>query len=141
MEITDKVESILLEKGVVLWCRGRIQESESCIASAAQIQDWQHVAFPTVDDDPHTDTLNKTLMLKTSIRYGVISYKQSDVIERKKSWNPPSELVSDLLHKWKDVPIAGLEIFSDKKSGVLRAVVRDSSISRMMLATSKLFST
>lgn len=141
MEITEKVELILQEKGLVLWCRGRSRESETCTVDAA-IQDWQYVAFPTVEEkeDPGTDTSKKTLMLKTAIRYGDISYKAIDEVERKEGWNPPRHLVSDLKHKWKNVPRAELEIYSERESGNLRAVVKDSSLSRMMTGyTSKLF--
>ncbi|KAL9963902.1 hypothetical protein ACROYT_G027457 [Oculina patagonica] len=142
MEITDKVELILQEKGVVLWCRGRSRESESRTVGAANL-DWQYVEFPNMEqkEDPQTDTSKETLMLKTAIRFGDISYKASDVVERKRGWNPPHELVSDLKHKWKNVPRAELEIYSERESGNLRAVVRDSLVSRMMTGyTSKLLS-
>ena len=105
----------------------------------AATQDWKYVEFPNVEEkeDPESDTSKKTLMLKTSMRFGVISYKDYDVIEREEGWSPPSDLVSDLRQKYKDVPRAELEIYSE--SGGLLAVVRDSALSRMMTGYSKLF--
>lgn len=140
MKITDKVELILQDKGIVLWCRGRARNSESC-TDGAGIQDWQYVSFPILEqkEDPETDISKKALMLKTSIRYGVISYKESDVVERKDDWNPPPQLVSDLRHKWKHAPRADLEIYSGKEPGELRVVVKDSPVSRIMTGYRKIF--
>lgn len=141
IDITNKVELILKEKGVILWWRGRIRESESRTSSAA-IPEWQYVSFPSMEpkEDRQSETAKKTLMLKTTIRYGVISYKESDVVERKEGWKPPPHLESDLLQKWKYVSKAELEIHSEKDSGHLRVVVKDSSASWMM-GYMKLFST
>lgn len=133
IDITNKVESILKEKGVILWWRGKIRENESS-ASDAATPEWQYVSFPAMDpnEDQQSDTPKKALMLKTVIRYGAISCKESDVVERKEGWEPPSQLASDLLQKWKDVPRAKLEIHSEKDPGHLHVVVRDSLASGLM---------
>ena len=84
-----------------------------------------------MDPNRQSDTPKKALMLKTAIRYGVISYEEKDVVERKEGWKPPPELESRLFEKWKNVPRAGLEIHSEKDSVHLRVVVKDSLTSRM----------
>lgn len=132
-DITNKVELILKEKSVILWWRGKVCEKESS-ASDPVDPEWQYVSYPAIDpnEDRESDTPKKALMLKTAIRYGVISYKESDVFERKEGWKPPPQLESDLLQKWKNVPKAELEIHSEKDSGHLRVVVKDSLASWMM---------
>ena len=133
IDITNKVELILKGKGVILWSRGKLRESESSTSDAAT-PEWQYVSFPAMDpnEDRQSDTPKKALMLKTAIRHGVISYKESDVAERKEGWKPPPQLESELLQKWKNVPKAKLEIYSEKDSGQLLVVVRDSLASGVM---------
>ena len=125
IDITNKVELILKKKGVILWWRGKSQENESSSSDAA-VAEFQYVSFPAMEpsEDQQSDSPKKELMLKTAIRYGVISYKESDVVERKECWKPPPELESDLLEKWKNVPKAELEIHFEKDSGHLRVVVK-----------------
>ena len=129
IDITNKVELILKRKGLVLWWRGKIRENESSISDAAT-PEWQYVSFPAMDpnEDRQRDTSKKALMLATTIRYGVISYKESDVVGRKEGWKPTPRLESDLLQKWKNVPKAKLEIYSEQDSGHLHVVVRDSGV-------------
>ena len=121
---TNKVESILKEKGIILWCRGKSRENESSTSDAAMAE-FQYVSFPSMDpsEDQQSDTPEKSLMLKTAIRYGVISYQEGDVMERKACWKPPPQLESGLLQKWKNVPKAELEIHLEKDSAHLRGVV------------------
>lgn len=119
-QITEKVELLLGEKGVVLWCRGKILEQSGPCAIEA--------AMPC----PETSAPNEKLMLKTSIRSGRISYEEHDVVERKEGWKPPADLVSDLLKKYKSVSWAELEIYYEESSGDIRAVVKESAMSRVL---------
>lgn len=139
-DITNKVDSILMEKGVILWWRGNVCEKESSASDAANPK-CQYVSFPAIDpnEDHLSDTAKKALVLKTVIHYGVISYKESDLVERKEGWKPPPQLESDLLQKWKNVPKAELEIHSEKASGHLRVVVKD-SLAPLMRSYMKSFS-
>ena len=125
IDITNKVELIVKKKGVILWWRGKSRENESSTSDAAMAK-WQYVSFPAMEpsEDQQSNTPKKALMLKTAIRYGVISYKESDVVERKERWKPPPLLESGLLEKWKNVPKAELEIHFEKDSGHLQVVVK-----------------
>ena len=125
INITNKVELILKEKGVILWLRGKSREAKSSTSDAA-LAEFQYVSFPAMDpsEDQQSDTPEKSLMLKTVIRYGVISDQQGDVVERKARWKPPPQLESGLLQKWKNVPKAELEIYLEKDSGHLCVVVK-----------------
>ena len=125
-DITNKVDLILKEKGVILWWRGKSRENESTTSDAAT-SECRYVSFPAMDpnEDQQNDTSKKALLLKTAIRYGVISYQESDVVIRKEGWKPPPQLESDLLQKWKNVPKAELEIHSEKDSENLGVVVKD----------------
>ena len=125
IDITNKVELILKKKGVILWWRGKRRENESSTSDAA-VAECQYVSFPAMEpsEDQLSDTPKKELMLKTAIRHGVISYKESDVVERKECWKPPPQLESGLLEKWKNVHKAELEIHFEKDSGHLQVVVK-----------------
>ena len=125
IDITNKVELILKEKGIILWWRGKSWENESSTSDAAMAK-FQYVSFPAMDpsEDQQSDTPEKSLMLKTAIRYGVISYQEGDVVERKAYWKPPPQLESGILQKWTNVPKAELEIHLEKDSGHLRVVVK-----------------
>ena len=83
IDITNKVELILKEKGVILWWRGKIQENESSTSDAAvPASFWIPAMNPK--EDGHSDTPKKVLMLKTAIRYGVISYGEKRCCGKKR---------------------------------------------------------
>lgn len=65
------------------------------------------------------------LVLKTSIRFGRISFAERDVVEMKEGYKPPEHLVSDFLEKYGRVPRAELEIYYEESSGGVRAVVKE----------------
>lgn len=133
IQITEKIELILEEKGVILWWRGRMQEPAPCdVIGAAALPVRQQGGQPTMEwielkEDAQTDIPKKTLLLKTSIRYGVIS--EYDVKAKKEGWVPPPQLVSVLLNKWKNVARAELEIYSENELGDLHAVVKETPAS------------
>ena len=99
VKVTEKVELLLGEKGIVLWWRGRPRKCDG--------------------------VLNEMLVLKTSIRFGRISFAERDVVEMKEGYKPPEHLVSDFLEKYGRVPRAELEIYYEESSGGVRAVVKE----------------
>lgn len=108
VKVTEKVELLLGEKGIVLWWRGRPRKCDG--------------------------VLNEMLVLKTSIRFGRISFAEGDVVEMKEGYKPPEHLVSDFLEKYGRVPRAELEIYYEESSGGVRTVVKEleSAMSRAL---------
>lgn len=111
VQVTEKVELLIGEKGLVLWWRGKPRKGES---------------------SPQAGTPNKTLMLKTSIRNGLISFEERDVMERREGYTPPDALVSDLGRKYSNVPKASLEIYCEESSGSVHAVVKEPPLSLVL---------
>lgn len=106
VQVTEKVELLLGEKGIVLWWRGRPRKCDG--------------------------VLNEMLVLKTSIRFGRISFAEGDVVEMKEGYKPPEHLVSDFLEKYSHVPRAEVEIYCEESSGGVRIVVKESAMSRAL---------
>jgi len=72
---------------------------------------------------------NETLMLKTSILYGQVSFQESDVHFRHGTWQIPQYIVESLRKEYCATPSGLLYIISDDREN-LRQVVKVGTISR-----------
>lgn len=59
-----------------------------------------------------------TVLLKTRLRYGKVSFKESDVVERQQEWQPSDMIVQDLKEKQNLVPDAVVQFTADGDSGI-----------------------
>ena len=66
-----------------------------------------------------------TLLLKTRLRYGRISYDDKDVVERLQGWIPPKKIADDLREKWYSTTNAELLIYQENETSKYRVVVND----------------
>jgi len=67
---------------------------------------------------------NETLMLKTRVRYGKVSFQESDVQFRYGTWKIPQNIVDSLKEKYSATKSGDLYIISDGRDG-LRMVVKE----------------
>ena len=79
---------------------------------------------------------NETLMLKTRILYGQVSFQESEVQFRHGTWKIPQHIVEKLKEEYWATPSGDLYIISDDREN-LRQVVKVGKISRARSAVNK----
>ena len=72
-----------------------------------------------------TNPEDLTLLLKTRLRYGKISYDEKDVEQRKKGWTVPQRMADYLLARWQSTINAELYIYLNTKTGDHHTVVKE----------------
>ena len=68
-----------------------------------------------------------TLLLKTRLRHGKISYREEDVNKMTEGWKPPKEIEDDLMKKWRSTADAELLIYQENTAERYRVVVKEAS--------------
>ena len=66
-----------------------------------------------------------TLVLKTRLLRGKISYDEKDVKVRLEGWTAPQKMADNLLTKWQTINSAELSVYRENKTGKEGTVVRD----------------
>ena len=66
-----------------------------------------------------------TLLLKTRLRHGKISYDEKDVEERVEGWTAPQKMADELLVRWRPTINAELRISQNTKTGDHHIVVKE----------------
>lgn len=66
-----------------------------------------------------------TLLLKTRMHRGRISYQEKDVQERLQEWTAPDYMANDLVEKWHSTADAELLIYRERNTDNYRVVVND----------------
>lgn len=56
------------------------------------------------------------------MRYGEISYQETDVVKREDEWKPPDEYEADLMERYRSSPEAKVKFLSEG-NGAIRSVV------------------
>ena len=125
--ITARIEELLGDKGLIFWWK-RSTKTKSPVFGRSQ----SHPA-PVGSVETHTKgelsthverPINPeefTLVLKTRLRQGRISYDESDV--RLEGWRACQEMENNLLRKWQSTNIAELLVFRENKTGKERTLV------------------
>ena len=125
--ITARIEEILGEKGLIFWGK-RSTKTKRPVFSRSQ----SHPAPAGSTETPTKGELSThverpinpeefTLLLKTRLRQGRISYDESDV--RLKGWTACREMEGNLLREWQSTNIAELLVFRENKTGKERTLV------------------
>jgi len=81
---------------------------------------------------------DETLMLKTRIRYGLVSFRESDVQFRYENWEIPQCIREILEAEYRSTPCVDLFIFSDEKQN-FRSIVKIQTLNKMLSVTKKKF--
>jgi len=81
---------------------------------------------------------NETLMLKTRVRYGKVSFQESDVHFRHGTWQIPQNMIDSLKKEYWATPSGDLYIISDGREQ-LRMVVNVRNFSQARSALNKMF--
>ena len=120
--ITARIEELLGEKGLIVWWnrstktkRFFLRRSRPLPAPAGSIE------IPTKGELWTINRKEFTLVLKTRLRRGRISYDESDV--RLEGWTACQNMEENLLRNWQSTNIAELSVFRNNKTGQERTLV------------------
>ena len=124
--ITARIEEFLGEKGLIFWWkrstktkRSVFSRSQSRPASAGSIE--MTTGELSTDVERQINSEEFTLVLKTRLRQGRISYDESDV--RLEGWRACGKMEDNLLREWQSTNTAELLVFRENKTGTERTLV------------------
>ena len=145
--ITERIKEGLVDKNVkILWKqdestkRSPLTRSWSCPSSEGQATKSTKMGSGRTQGTSPKNPEDLTLLLKTRLRYGKISYVEKDVEERAEGWTAPQMIADELLMRWQSTIDAELLISQNTKTGDLRIVVnkeKDTATSRRIVDTFK----
>ena len=116
--VTATIKALLGEKGLVFWCKGNNKTKRSHSPPASNRALSTHVQRSINPEE-------FTLVLKTRLLRGKISYHEKDVKVRLKGWTAPQKMADNLLREWQTINSAELSVYLENKTGKKRTVVRD----------------
>ena len=73
----------------------------------------------------------ETLILKTRLRHGRISYDEEDVEQRLEGWAAPQAIANHLLEEWQSTDNVELLVYQENKTGNLHTVVNKNESTKM----------
>ena len=127
-----KVKERLVDKNVqILWKQNEgtnhptFTRSLSCPGSEGQSTRSTKKGSGSSQAAPPINPEDLTLLLKTRLRHGKISYDEKDVKERKKGWTAPQGMSDELLARWQSTINAELCISQNTKTGDHHIVVKE----------------
>ena len=135
-DLTNQISLLLGAKGVVLWSKGnqtvphQTQNPKSSKRSFARSQ-----SAPDYCAEKRSMALSKahptnpreyTLLLKTRLHRGKISYQKEDVEQRLEGWTAPEYIASDLMKKFHSTVDGDLQIYQENGTNNYDVVVIDS---------------
>ena len=125
--ITARIEELTGEKGLIFWWnrstktkRSVFRRSQPLPAPACSIEMPKKEELPTHVERP-INPEEFTLVLKTRLRRGRISYDESDV--RLEGWRACEKMEDNLFRQWQSTNIAELLVFRESKTGEERTLV------------------
>ena len=117
--ITATIVEFLGEKGVVFWWKKENNTKRSSFSRSRSLTERSRKPEEC------------TLVLKTRLRRGIISYDKKDVRVRVEGWTAPQEIVENLLRNWQTTNNVELSVYCENKTGSIRAEVTEHLESRM----------
>ena len=103
---------------MVFWCKEDNKTKRSHSPPASNLALSTHVERSINPEE-------FTLVLKTRLLRGKISYDEKDVKVRLEGWTAPQKMADNLLTEWQTINSAELSVYRENKTGKERTVVRD----------------
>ena len=134
-DLTNQISLLLGAKGVVLWWKGnntvrhQTQNPKPPKRSYTRSQ-----SVPDYDAGKRSialseatpiDPLKFTLLLKTRVHRGEISYQEEDVEQRFEGWTAPEYIANDLMKRYQSTVDADLQIYQENSTNNYRVVMND----------------
>ena len=130
--ITVRIKERFVDKNVnILWkqnegtSRPTVTRSLPCPSPEGQSTRFAKKGSGSSQGVPPINPEDLTLLLKTRLRHGKISYDAKDVEERKEGWTAPQKMAEQLLERWQSTTNAELRISKNTKTGDHHIVVKD----------------
>ena len=119
--IRATIMRLLGKKGLVFWCKEnnktkRSSFSRSHSLPASDLAHSTHVERPINPEE-------STLVFKTRLRLGKISYDEKDVKVRLEGWTAPQKMAENLLTEWHTNNNVEFSVYRENKTGNERIVV------------------
>ncbi|XP_078380073.1 uncharacterized protein LOC144663015 [Oculina patagonica] len=136
--ITSKIKHLLGDKGIILWWK-ETEESlveakkpkRAILFSRSKSLPGDGAAKGSVGHNaPLINPEEFTLLLKTRLHHGRISYQEEDVKQRLQGWTAPEYIANDLMEKRTSTAHAELLIYRENNTGNFRVVVNDEKDSK-----------
>ena len=127
--ITATIKELLGEKGLVFLCKGNNKTKRSSLSRSHSLPAGNRVPSTHVERPLNPEEF--TLVFKTRLRLGNISYDEKDVKVKQEGWRAPQEMVENLLTKWHIVNNVELSVYRENKTGDERTVVTEDWESRV----------
>ena len=110
--------------------QGKQKKTKRPIVSRSHSLPASHLAPLTRVERP-INPIEFTLVFKTRLRRGKISYDEKDVKVRLEGWRAPQRMVENLLRKWHTINNVELSVYRDNKTGNEHTVVTEDWESRV----------
>lgn len=127
--ITTTIMGLLGKKGLVFWRKEKNKTKQSIFSRSHSL--------PAGDPAPSTHVERpitsgeSTLVCKTRLRLGEISYDEKDVKVRLEGWTANQKMAENLLREWHTINNAELAVYRENKTGNERTVVTPDWESRL----------
>lgn len=123
-DITHRINLLLGDKGIILWWKGNktshLEVKNSKRASyfnrSKSLPDDGAAKRSMEFSERQINPEASTLLLKTRLRHGTISYLNEDVEERLEGWVAPKEIEDSLKKKWSSTADAELLIYLENET-------------------------
>ena len=127
--IRATIMRLLGKKGLVFWCKEKNKTKRSSFSRSHSLP--ARDLAPSTDVERPINPEEFTLVFKTRLRLGKISYDKKDVKVWLEGWRAPQEMVENLLTKWHTVNNVELSVYRENKTGNERTVVTEDLESRV----------
>ena len=134
-DLTNQIDLLLGAKGVVLWSKGnqtvphQIQNPrppKRSFVRSQSVPDYGAGKRSMAQNEARPiDPQEFTLLLKTRLHRGKISYQKEDVEQRLEGWTAPEHIANDLMKKTQSTVDADLQIYQENGTNNYRVVVND----------------
>ena len=120
---------LLGKKGLVFWRKEKNKTKQSTFSRSHSLPGGDpapstHVERPITPGE-------STLVFKTRLRLGKISYDEKDVKVRLEGWTANQKMAENLLREWRTINDAELSVYRENKTGNERTVVTSDWESRL----------
>ncbi len=120
--ITDRINLLLGDKGVILWWKGNRYSLLETKNPKRASQFNRSISLPD-EGAAKRSTMGfferpispeaSLILLKTRLRHGTISYLDEDVEKRLEGWMAPKQMEDDLMKQWRSTADAELLIYQE----------------------------
>ncbi|CAH3179138.1 unnamed protein product, partial [Porites evermanni] len=119
--ITATIKELLGEKGLVFLWKGNNKTKRSSLSRSHSLPASNRVPSTHVERPLNPEEF--TLVFKTRLRLGNISYDEKDVKVKQEGWTAPQKMVKNLFREWHKISNVELSVYRENKTGDERTVV------------------